>query len=296
MSSFFKTNIFAVLVAASTTATAAPVPEAAVAAAQLRAINHRYVNAFAVADFDYMKALTASDFLLMDTKGNWVERAQHLDMMRKPSSTNGVSYDDVRVRIFGSIALLHGLFESIDAQGKVHRVRYTDAYHWQGAGWRLIHAQNTLLREGVEKQQKLGVAPAHEPWSGVDPAGDDQEVLHVLNANYVRAFREADVAWYGAHLAPDYVVINSDGSFHDRAAALTEFSKPVFATHIRSFPVDKVRIRRFDDVAFIHAENDYELKDGRKTINRYTDIWQKQKDGSWKCLAAHITTFKKPTL
>ena len=78
----------------------------------------------------------------------------------------------------------------------------------------------------------------------------------------------------------------------DRAAALAEFAKPVFATHIRSFPVDKVRIRRFADVALIHAENDYVLKDGRNGINRYTGIWQKQRDVSWKCIAAHITSFK----
>ncbi len=294
MSPLFMTNVFAVLVVATSAVNAAQVPDAAVAEAQLRAINHRYVNAFTVADADYMEALTASDFLLMDTKGNWIERKQHLELMRKPAMSLHVSYDDVRVRLFGTVAILHGMFESVDMNNAIRRVRYTDAYHWDGAAWRLIHAQNTQLRDGVEKQQKLGVAPAQETWRGKDPEGNDLEVLRELNENYVRAFREADVAWYGAHLAPDYVVINSNGSFDDRAQALVEFAKPVFATHINSFPVDKVSIRRFDDVAFIHAENDYELKDGRKAVNRYTDIWQKQKDGSWKCLAAHITTFKAP--
>lgn len=56
--------------------------------------------------------------------------------------------------------------------------------------------------------------------------------------------------------------------------------------------MDNVRIRIFDDVAIIHAENAYELKDGRKGINRYTDIWRKQ-DGTWKFISAHINTFKK---
>lgn len=296
MNNFFRTNLLAVLIASSPMLSAAPVPSDAVAEAQLRAINHRYVNAFVVADYDYMEALTASDFLLMDTKGNWLERPQHLDMMRKPSGAGQVSYDDVRVRLFGSVALLHGVFESVDQQNTVRRVRYTDVYQWDGAGWKLINAQNTHLRDGVVKQQRVGAAPEHGAWQGVDPEGEDKEVLHVLNANYVRAFREADVAWYSAHLASDYVVVNSDGSFDDRAGALAEFAKPVFATHIRSFPVDKVRVRQFDDVALIHAENDYEMKDGRKGINRYTDIWHKQGDGSWKCIAAHITTFKVPSL
>ena len=60
---------------------------------------------------------------------------------------------------------------------------------------------------------------------------------------------------------------------------------------MKSFPVDKVTIRRFDDVALIHAENAYELKDGRKGVSRYTDIWHKQ-NGRWRCIAAHITVHK----
>jgi hypothetical protein len=78
--------------------------------------------------------------------------------------------------------------------------------------------------------------PAHETWQGRDPGGDDIAILRTLNENYVNAFREADVAWYDAHLAPDYVVVSGDGSFHDRAAALANFAKPSFATFMKSFP------------------------------------------------------------
>jgi hypothetical protein len=68
----------------------------------------------------------------------------------------------------------------------------------------------------------------------------------------------------------------------------------VLATRFQSFPVDKVRIQRFYDVALIHAENAYELKDGRKGIDRYTDIWHKS-EGRRQCIAAHITTHKAPS-
>jgi ketosteroid isomerase-like protein len=280
-----------VLIAAS--AAAVPVPAADLAEAQLRAINHRYVNAFAIGDRDYMDALTAADFLLTSSKGDWIERAQHVESMRKPSA-EGVSYDEVRVRLFGTVALLHGVFEAVGDQGTLIRVRYTDVYHWDGAHWRLVNAQNTAMGEGIAKQQQLGNAIEYAPWQGEDPKGNDQDVLHALNSNYVRAFREADVSWYDAHLTPDYVVINGDGSFHDRAEALTEFAQPTFATHMRSFPLDKVSIRRFDDIALIHAENAYELKDGRKGVSRYTDIWRKLENGEWRCIAAHITRHKAP--
>jgi uncharacterized protein (TIGR02246 family) len=269
-------------------------PALAQAEAQLRAINHRFVNAFAVADAEFMERLTATDFLLISTRGDWVTREQHIEQMRKASLAGGVSYDDVRVRLFGDVALVHGLFEASNNAAAPVRVRYTDVYQWSDGNWRLVSAQNTPLREGVARQQVLGQAPTSAPWKGQDPSGDDETVLRALNDHYVRAFREADVSWYDAHLASDYVVINGDGSFKDRAQALADFSRPTFATHMKSFPVDQVRIRRFGAVALIHAENAYVMKDGRQGVSRYTDIWHQQADGRWRCVAAHITTHKPP--
>ena len=62
---------------------------------------------------------------------------------------------------------------------------------------------------------------------------------------------------------------------------------------MKSFPVDRVQVRQFGDVALIHATNIYELKDGRRGENRYTDIWHRQ-GGRWRCIAAHITAHKMP--
>jgi ketosteroid isomerase-like protein len=272
---------------------ATPVPTAAVAEAQLRAINHRFVNAFLVEDGDFMNALTAEDFLLTDHVGSWIGRDEYLGLMRQPMPFEGASYRDAEVRLFGPVALLHGVFEGVLPAGKLSRVRYTDVYVWDGAAWRLVSAQNTPVKEGSSLAKRLGTAPAHAPWSGEDPTGDDLEVLRRLNEGYVRAFRESDVAWYDAHLAPDYIAIVGDGGYQDREATLAAFAEPTFATHMKSFPVDQVTIRRFADVALIHAENAYELKDGKRGVSRYTDIWYKR-DGRWRCVAAHITVHKAP--
>ena len=283
--------VFAGLVGGA--ARAAPVPPPELAEAQLRAINHRFVESFVASHGEFMDALTGEDFLLTASDGSWRGRADFVAQMRTPAPLDGATYDDVRVRLFGPVALLHGVFEALHRDGKVAKVRYTDVYVWNGAAWRLVSAQNTSIKDAVEVRQQTATAPAHAPWPGQDPTGDDLAVLRTLNEHYVKAFREADVAWYDAHLAPDYVVASGDGSFHDRAAALANFAKPSFATHMKSFPVDKVNIRRFDEVALIHAENAYELKDGRKGVSRYTDIWHKQ-NGQWRCIAAHITVHKAP--
>ena len=273
---------------------AAPPPPQQVAEAQLRAINHRFVDAYVLENADFMEALTDRDFQLIGRDGSWVDRAAFLEELRQPSSLIGASYDDVDVRLFGPVAIVHAVFEAVRKDDKAERLRYTDVYVWNGAAWRLVSGQKALLKSGLDAKKAIGVAPVHAVWQGQDPTGDDHSVLMTLNENYVKAFREADVAWYEAHLAPDYVVVFGDGSFHDRGAALADFAIPYFENNIRSFPVDRVDIRRFGDVALIHAENDYALKDGRKGVNRYTDIWFKQ-DGKWLCVAAHITVHKAAT-
>ena len=284
----------ALLSVAARSVIAAPVPPADVAELQLRTLNHRFVDAFLTGSAGFMHALAGDDFRMIGTDGTRLDRDRLLAAMAKPSGFDGASYDDVRVRLYGSVALIQGVFEATAAGRPPVRLRYTDVFHWDGAGWRLVGAQNTPLRDGVAKAMTLGTAPVHPEWQGTDPSGDDVDVLRRLNEAYVDAFRRADVAWYDAHLAADYVVTNGDGSFSDRAAALAAFSRPTFASHLRSFPVDHVNIRRFGDVALIEAENAYEMKDGRTGVSRYTDIWLNA-DGRWRCISAHITAFKLPS-
>lgn len=272
---------------------ASPVPPPELAAAQLRAINHRFVEASIHPDNAYMDTLAGDDFLALTTSGAWHGRSEFLAGMREPSHYDGASYSDVDVRLHGAVAIVQGVFEAQRAGSPPARVRYTDVYVWGGEAWRLVGGANSRLKDATPARMQTGSVPDFAPWQGKDPQGDDESVLRALNANYVNAFRESDVAWYDAHLAPDYNVVYGDGSFHDRAGALADFAKPVFAEQLEAFPVDNVRIRRFGDIALVSAENAYVRKDGRKGENRYTDIWLKQ-DGRWRCIQAHITVHKAP--
>lgn len=284
----------AVLAIATPAAHAAPVPPAHVAELQLRALNHRFVSASGQPDRAFVESLAADDFRMIGVNGARVDRETFVALFSSPGGATQPSYDDVRVRLFGRVALVHGVYEALDAARRPMRVRYTDVFVWDGGHWRLVGAQNTALRDGVGKALARGAAPpATAAWAGEDPAGDDLEVLRQLNARYVQAFRESDVAWYDAHLAPDYVVTQGDGSFVDRAGALAHFARPTFAEHFRDFPVGEVNIRRFGDVALIEAENAYEMKDGRRGISRYVDVWHLA-GGRWTCVSAHITVFQPP--
>jgi ketosteroid isomerase-like protein len=264
-------------------------PAAGTAEPLLRSIDRRIFVAAAGQEPAGLEALVGSDLRVIDRDGARVDRIGFLAAMAGPGHEGRLLHDEVRVRLFGSVALLHGVIESLDGDPPPQRLRYTHVFHWQADRWLLVAAQSTPLREGVARSVRQASAPAHGlVWQGSDPEGDDTDVLRQLNEQYVRAFREADVAWYDAHLAPDYVVTQGDGTFDYRAGALAAFARPTFATHFRSFPVEQVNIRRFGELALIEAENPFEMKDGRTGIARYTDIWQKQQ-GRWRCISAHIT-------
>jgi hypothetical protein len=275
-------------------AQAAPIPEPELAEAQLRALNHRFVSATVDVSGDLMEALTHDDFLLTDSDGAWRGRAEFVARMRRAPPLPNASSEGTLVRLLGPVALVHGVFTALDGAGGHTRVRYTDVHVWNTSAWQLVSVQHTPLPDGLDVQARRGQAPAHAAWRGQDPKLDDPALLQALNESYVQAFRDADVAWYAAHLAPDYLMIAGDGALLDRAATLERFAQPTFATAMRSFPVGRVQVRRFHDVALIHAENAYELKDGRKGVSRYTDIWQRR-GGRWVCIAAHITAHRAPS-
>lgn len=258
---------------------------------QLRALNHRFVHEAIDPAGAMLDASTAADFLHTAADGQWHGREAFIAHGRRLPPPGDARLETQEVRLFGRVALVLGTHTSGGPEAT--RTRFTDVYVWQAAAWQRVAAQDTTLRAGVGVPLNRGTLPASPRWSGLDPSGDDPTVLHALNEHYVRAFREADVSWYDAHLSADYVVISGDGSLNDRATALTNFAKPTFASSMRSFPVGRVNVRRFDDVALIHAENDYELNDGRRGISRYTDIWVRQSQ-VWRCVAAHITPHRLP--
>ncbi len=55
------------------------------------------------ADSAYSDALTVKDFQFISNSGDWIDRAKHVEMMRQPLVSGSLSYDDVRVRLFGSV-------------------------------------------------------------------------------------------------------------------------------------------------------------------------------------------------
>ena len=109
--------------------------------------------------------------------------------------------------------------------------------------------------------------------------------LTELNRNYVRAVDEADVGWFDANLAGDFLNTNPDGNLIDRKAFLAQIGR---GSTVRNIREHDVVIRVLGDFAIIHARTIYEKPDGTPGAGRYTDDWH-LRDGRWPCVSAHVT-------
>ena len=116
------------------------------------------------------------------------------------------------------------------------------------------------------------------------PDVDHQATLRELNRNFVRSVDEADVAWFDANLAADFMNTNPDGSLIDRKRFLAQIERGPTVKNIREHDV-LIRILR--EFAIIHARTSYEKPDGTPGSGRYTDDWQ-LRDGKWQCVSAHV--------
>jgi len=109
--------------------------------------------------------------------------------------------------------------------------------------------------------------------------------LQQLNRNFVRSVEEADVAWFDANLAADFLNTSPDGSLIDRKAFLAQIGRGSAVKNIRKHDV---MIRMLGDFAIIHARTTDMNPDGTRGAGRYTDDWQ-FRDGRWQCVSAHFT-------
>src|SRR6266545_3434685 len=83
-------------------------------------------------------------------------------------------------------------------------------------------------------------------------------MLHDLNADYIRAFVEADTAWYSEHLSDDFVCTLADGRRIDKTEFLRRNAEGPGVTDVT---YDEIDVRTLGDVALVHGVTHY-TRDG----------------------------------
>jgi len=119
----------------------------------------------------------------------------------------------------------------------------------------------------------------------MEPNKSDLRTLQQLNQEYVDAFMNADVEWYRAHLAEDFVCVESDGSVLDKAEFL---SNTVKGPDVVEYKLHEVDIRVYGDAALVRATGVWIREDGSMGMSRYTDVYIRV-SSEWKAVSAQIT-------
>jgi hypothetical protein len=87
--------------------------------------------------------LLAEDFYCSNPDGSLVDRSGFLEQTAKPVTISNLCAENVLIRFFGDIALIHGRTSYWLPDGRRVHGRYTDVWARQGNTWKTISAHVT---------------------------------------------------------------------------------------------------------------------------------------------------------
>ena len=109
--------------------------------ATLVALNDDYINAVTTSNVRRFSEILADDFLCPLADGTLIDREQFLVNAAAPTTALGLRAHDVRVRIFGDMAIVHAATTFTYPDGRQGRGRYTDVWARRDGQWLAVAAQ-----------------------------------------------------------------------------------------------------------------------------------------------------------
>ena len=109
----------------------------------LEALNKGYVDSVQNSDVAWFDAHLAKDFLNSNPDGTLVDRAGFLAQIAPPVAIRGLEPREVRIRIFGEIAIIHAQTVYTKPDGRPGAGRYTDIWAKHGGRWECVAAHVT---------------------------------------------------------------------------------------------------------------------------------------------------------
>ncbi len=111
--------------------------------AALTALNTDYINSVQNGDVARFDQILDADFFCSNPDGALVDRAGFLKQTAQPVTIKGLHADDVKIRMFGDVAIIHGRTNYTIADGRAAKGRYTDVWVRRGDTWKCISAHVT---------------------------------------------------------------------------------------------------------------------------------------------------------
>ena len=114
----------------------------------LTALNLDFFTSVQKGDVKRFEEILADDFMCSTPDGSLLDKAEFLKLTAQPVTMSGLVAEDVRIRVLGDFAIIHGRFDSRSADGKQRRGRYTDNWARRHGTWVAVSAHYNLDRDG----------------------------------------------------------------------------------------------------------------------------------------------------
>lgn len=111
----------------------------------LRALNHDYIASVQNGDVRRFDEILAAEFYCSNPDGTLINRAEFLARTAAPVTISNLHADDVLIRMFDDIAIIHARTTYTLPGGRHGAGRYTDVWEKRDGCWRCVSAHVTRL-------------------------------------------------------------------------------------------------------------------------------------------------------
>jgi len=109
----------------------------------LKSLNRDYINSVQTSDVRRFDEILAADFRCSNPDGSLVDRKGFLAQTARPVTISNLQAQDVEIRIFADVAIIHARTTYTLADGRAGSGRYTDVWARQGGRWLAVSAHVT---------------------------------------------------------------------------------------------------------------------------------------------------------
>ena len=111
----------------------------------LRDLNGHYIHSVVHSDVARFTEILADDFLCTNPDGSLVDKPQFLRQTALPVSFTDFDVDDLRIRVLGDVAIIHGRTRFALKDGRRGRGQYTDVWEKRQGRWLAVSAHVTRV-------------------------------------------------------------------------------------------------------------------------------------------------------
>ena len=107
----------------------------------LEKLNAGYIDSVQRSDTGWFEKNLADDFLNSSFDCSLADRAGFIAFIGRPAAISNLRAEDVRIRVLGDVAVIHGRTRYTRADGSEGAGRYTDVWARRNGRWLCVAAQ-----------------------------------------------------------------------------------------------------------------------------------------------------------